>query len=112
MSNEITETFAVGSHLLEIDPEAKKLKSFVLNPNAYQKAVWQGTTSITSDGRIGIRFELENGVIIRLEIDKKSANQLQGSINDNFYWKSLSQSERESEMSKVEESTPEELDQP
>lgn len=103
------EKYRTGNFELAI--EEGKLKGFQLNPNVYPKAGWRGVSSITSDGRIGLSFDLENGEVVRLQIDKKSANQLQGAINDLFYWASLSQSERLSEMDNSDGEMPEELDQ-
>lgn len=104
------ETLQVGNFLMTFD-ENSKVKNFELNPNAYPNAIWAGTTAITDDGRIGLTLKLESGEKCRFSLSKKDANSIARTINDSFYRNSLSQSERSSEMSSNDESTPERLDQ-
>lgn len=62
--------------------------------SAFQNAEWHSTSPISDDGRVGLSFDLDNGQVLRLSLSKKDAQDVQQTINEAFYFFSLSQSER------------------
>ena len=79
-----------------------------LVPGSFTRSKWRGTTACDDSGSIGISFDLPDGSIVRLALDRKSAINLAGTVKEyiDAYKSERSHSFNSSGMPSVEGSTP------